>query len=34
MAGTFSQMYVQIVIVVKRRENLIHPSWENDLYNI
>ena len=29
---TFSSVYIQIVFAVKRREKLIHPSWENDLY--
>jgi Transposase IS200 like. len=32
MADTFSQIYIQIVFAVKGRENLISPSWENELY--
>lgn len=32
MAGTFSQIYIQLVFAVKGRENLIHPSWEEELY--
>ncbi len=32
MAGTFSQIYIQIVFAVKGRESLIHFSWEVELY--
>ena len=32
MAGTFSQIYIQIVFAVKKRESLIHQSWEEELY--
>jgi len=32
MAGTFSQIYIQVVFAVKGRENLIHFSWEEELY--
>src|ERR1044071_7444758 len=32
MAGTFSQVYIQIVFAVKRRENLIDKSWRTDLH--
>lgn len=32
MAGTFSQIYIQIVFAVKGRDHLIHPAWETDLY--
>lgn len=32
MAGTFSQMYIQIVFAVKGRENLIDKTWKCDLY--
>lgn len=32
MAGTFSQIYVQIVFAVKGRQNLIHKDWHNELY--
>ena len=32
MAGTFSQIYIQIVFAVKGRASLIHSSWEEELY--
>lgn len=32
MAGTFSQIYIQIVFAVKGRENLISKRWQEDLY--
>lgn len=32
MAGTFSQIYIQVVFAVKRRECLINPDWEEELY--
>ncbi len=32
MANTYSQMYVQVVIVVKFREALIQKSWKEELY--
>ncbi|MDR0864181.1 MAG: IS200/IS605 family transposase [Candidatus Symbiothrix sp.] len=32
MAGTFSQIYIQIVFAVKNRDSLINPSWEEELY--
>ncbi len=32
MAGTFSQIYIQVVFAVKGRESLIHSSWEEDLH--
>lgn len=32
MAGTFSQIYIQVVFAVKGRESLIHSSWETELY--
>ncbi len=32
MAGTFSQIYIQLVFAVKNRESLILPVWEEDLY--
>jgi putative transposase len=31
MAGTYSQIYIQIVFAVRRRENLIHPLWKHEL---
>ena len=32
MAGTFSQIYIQVVFAVKGRQNLIKPSFEEELY--
>ena len=32
MAGTFTQMHVQIVYAVKFRQGLIQPDWEAELY--
>lgn len=32
MAGTFSQIYIQIVFAVKGRENLISKRWQEDLH--
>ncbi|MHB8579325.1 MAG: IS200/IS605 family transposase [Ignavibacteriaceae bacterium] len=32
MAGTFSQLYIQIVFSVKGRENLISKHWKDDLH--
>jgi len=32
MAGTFSQIYIQIVFAVEHRESLILPEWETELY--
>ena len=32
MAGTFSQIYIQIVFAVKGRESKIQLSWEEELY--
>jgi hypothetical protein len=32
MSGTFSQMYIQLVMAVKNRESLIDTSWEEELY--
>ena len=34
MAGSYSQIYIQIVFAVKGRENLINKSWKEDLTNI
>lgn len=31
MAGTFSQLYIQIVFAVKGRENLISKTWKDEL---
>jgi len=32
MAGTFSQIYIQIVFAVKKRDSLINRHWEEELY--
>jgi putative transposase len=32
MAGTFSQIYIQVVFAVKGRESLIQIEWEERLY--
>lgn len=32
MAGTFSQIYIQIVFAVEHRESLISTEWEEELY--
>ena len=32
MAGTFSQMYIQVVFAVKHRQALIQSLWEERLY--
>lgn len=34
MAGTFTQLYFHAVTVVKFRQSLIHPSWEEDLFTV
>ncbi len=32
MSGTYSQIYIQYVFAVKGRQNLIHDSWEKELF--
>jgi len=32
MAGTFSQIYIQVVFAVQNRECIIHSSWDEELY--
>lgn len=32
MAGTFSQIYIQIVFAVRGRDSLISDSWEEELF--
>ncbi len=32
MAGTYSQLYIQIVFAVKGRENLINNHWKDELH--
>ena len=33
MAGTFSQIYIQIVFAVKNRDALINASWEEEHFH-
>lgn len=32
MANSYTQIYLQLVFAVKRRESLIHKSWREELY--
>ncbi|GHM99144.1 transposase [Cytophagales bacterium WSM2-2] len=32
MANTYSQIYIHVIFAVKGRANLIHQSWEGELY--
>lgn len=32
MAGTYTQLYIQIVFAVKGRENLLASNWRQDLF--
>ena len=32
MAGTFSQIYIQVIFAVKGRENLIGKQWKDELH--
>lgn len=32
MANTYTQMYIQIVFAVKRRQNLIQNKWKDELH--
>ncbi len=32
MAGTFSQIYIQVIFAVKCRESLIEQFWEDELF--
>lgn len=32
MAGTYTQIYIQIVFAVKYRRSLIRPEWEEELH--
>jgi hypothetical protein len=29
---TYSQIHIQVIFAVKNRNNLIQPSWEEELY--
>ena len=32
MAGTYSQIYIQIVFAVQGRQNLLHKEWRNEVF--
>lgn len=32
MAGTFSQMFIQLVFAVKGRQNFLQPSWRTEVF--
>jgi putative transposase len=32
MAGTYSQIYIQVVFAVKRRENVLDKRWRTELF--
>ncbi len=32
MAGTFSQVYIQVIFAVKGRQNLIDKAWRSELF--
>jgi REP element-mobilizing transposase RayT len=32
MAGTYSQIYIQIVFAVKGRQNLLHEPWRDEVF--
>ena len=32
MAGTFSQLYIQVVFAVKGRENLLQKPWREEVF--
>lgn len=32
MAGTFSQIYIQVIFAVQGRQNLIHKEWKDELH--
>ena len=32
MPGTFSQIYIQVVFAVKRRENLLQKPWRDEVF--
>jgi putative transposase len=32
MAGTFSQIYIQVVFAVKGRENLLQKPWREEVF--
>ncbi len=32
MAGTYSQIYIQVVFAVKGRQNLLHKAWRDEVF--
>ena len=32
MAGTYSQIYIQVVFAVKGQDNLLQKPWSNEVY--
>ena len=32
MAGTFSQIYIQVVFAVQGRQNLLHKAWRDEVF--
>ena len=32
MAGTYSQIYIQVVFAVKGRENLLQKEWRDEVF--
>ena len=32
MAGTYSQIYIQIVFDVQGRQNLLHKDWRDEVF--
>lgn len=32
MAGTYSQIYIQVVFAVKGRQNLLHKEWRGEVF--
>ena len=32
MAGTYSQIYIQIIFAVAERENLLHSTWRDNVF--
>ena len=32
MAGTYSQIYIQVVFAVRGRQNLLHKEWRDDVF--
>ena len=32
MAGTYSQIYIQVVFAVKGRQNILHKAWREEVF--